>query len=200
MMCRTIGLLVTLALGLLVAPLVPEAQPPKHVYRIGWLVGTTPGRGPGVEAFLEEMRALGYVEGQHFVIERRGAEGQYERFPALAAEGVPHGFENICRAKRFGKPPHRSGPNGWQVPSTRITAGRCSEISMSHGRADPSKPARLIMELADTRTRVMPPLPCEYTGASTPQAIRFPLGKHLFAVEYAAGATDPREAHGASAC
>src|SRR5262249_22814516 len=41
-----------------------------------------------VEAFLEEMRALGYVEGQHLVLEYRGAEGQYERFPDLAAELV----------------------------------------------------------------------------------------------------------------
>jgi len=38
-----------------------------------------------VEAFLEGMRALGYVEGQHLVLEYRGAEGQYERFPELAA-------------------------------------------------------------------------------------------------------------------
>jgi putative tryptophan/tyrosine transport system substrate-binding protein len=86
----TIGLLLTLALSLLVAPLAPEAQPPTHVHRIGWLAGTTPGRGPfgSEEAFLEEMRALGYVEGQHLVMEYRGAEGQYERFPALAAELV----------------------------------------------------------------------------------------------------------------
>jgi putative ABC transport system substrate-binding protein len=34
------------------------------------------------------MRALGYVEGQHLVVESRGAAGQYERFPALAAELV----------------------------------------------------------------------------------------------------------------
>jgi putative tryptophan/tyrosine transport system substrate-binding protein len=34
------------------------------------------------------MRALGYVEGQHLVLEYRGAAGQYERFPALAAELV----------------------------------------------------------------------------------------------------------------
>jgi len=56
----------TLTLGCLcVAPLAPEAQPPTHVHRIGALsgLGTTSGRGPFVEAFLEGMRALGYVEG-----------------------------------------------------------------------------------------------------------------------------------------
>src|SRR5713101_6221239 len=48
----------------------------------------TPGRDPFVEAFLEGMRALGSVEGQHFVLEYRGAAGQFEGFPDLAAELV----------------------------------------------------------------------------------------------------------------
>jgi putative tryptophan/tyrosine transport system substrate-binding protein len=83
-----IGLM--LALALVVASLATEAQQPKNVHRIGTLsaLGTTPGRNPFVEAFLEGMRALGYVEGQHFVLEYRGAEGQFEGFPALAAELV----------------------------------------------------------------------------------------------------------------
>src|SRR2546428_5223615 len=86
-----IGFIITCALGCLgVAPLAPEAQPPTHVHRIGALsgLGTTPGRGPFVEAFLEGMRTLGYVEGQHFVLEYRAAAGQYERLPDLAAELV----------------------------------------------------------------------------------------------------------------
>jgi putative tryptophan/tyrosine transport system substrate-binding protein len=84
-----IGCIITVALGCLcVAPLAPEAQPPTHVHRIGWLVGTTLRRDRNVEAFLEGMRTLGYVEGQNLVIEYREAEGQYERFPALAAELV----------------------------------------------------------------------------------------------------------------
>jgi putative ABC transport system substrate-binding protein len=87
---KLIALLVTLALGLLLAPLAPEAQPPTHVHRLGALsaLGTTPERNPFVEAFLDGMRALGYVEGQHFVLEYRGAEGQFEGFPDLAAELV----------------------------------------------------------------------------------------------------------------
>jgi putative tryptophan/tyrosine transport system substrate-binding protein len=86
-----LGFIITCALGcLLVAPLAPEAQPPTPVHRIGALsgFGTTPGRGPFVEAFLEGMRALGYVEGQNLVLEYRGVAGQFERFPALAAELV----------------------------------------------------------------------------------------------------------------
>ena len=89
-MRRTIiGFIITFALGCLcVAPLAPEAQPPTHVHRIGVLSGRTPGRDSFVEAFLEGMRALGYVEGQNLVMEYRYAAGQYERFPALAAELV----------------------------------------------------------------------------------------------------------------
>jgi hypothetical protein len=59
------ALLITLALGLLVAPLAAEAQPPTPVYRIGYLLGATREQEPFVEAFLEGMRVLGYVEGQN---------------------------------------------------------------------------------------------------------------------------------------
>src|SRR2546428_9340240 len=84
-----IGFIITCALGCLcVAPLAAHAQPPTHVHRIGYLLGTTREQEPYVEGFLEGMRALGYVEGQNLVMEYRYAAGQYERFPALAAELV----------------------------------------------------------------------------------------------------------------
>jgi putative ABC transport system substrate-binding protein len=85
---KTIALIMTLALGLLVAPLAAEAQPPTPVPRIGYLLGATREQEPFVETFLEPMRALGYVEGQNFVMEYRAAAGQAERLPALAAELV----------------------------------------------------------------------------------------------------------------
>jgi putative ABC transport system substrate-binding protein len=88
MTCRTLGLLVTFALGLLVAPLTAEAQPQERVRRIGVLTGTTREQDRNVKAFLEGMRALGYVEGQNLVLEYRGSAGQHERFPAFAAELV----------------------------------------------------------------------------------------------------------------
>jgi ABC-type uncharacterized transport system substrate-binding protein len=88
MRLQPIRLVVTLALVLFTAPLAAVAQQPTHVHRIGYLLGGTREQEPYVEAFLEGMRALGYVEGQHFVMEFREAEGQYERLPALAAELV----------------------------------------------------------------------------------------------------------------
>jgi putative ABC transport system substrate-binding protein len=83
-----VGLVATLALAVLVVPLAAVAQQPMHVHRIGYLLGTTREPEPYVEAFLEGMRALGYVEGQNLVMEYRAAAGQYERLPALAAELV----------------------------------------------------------------------------------------------------------------
>jgi putative ABC transport system substrate-binding protein len=88
MIRRALALLITLALSLLVAPLASEAQPPTPGHRIGVLTAMTRERDRNVKAFLEGMRALGYVEGQHLVLEYRGAAGQYERLPALAAELV----------------------------------------------------------------------------------------------------------------
>ena len=83
-----VGCIVTLTLSLLGVPLAAAAQPSAKVARIGYLLGTTQEQELLLEAFLEAMRALGYVEGQHFVMEYRAAEGQYERLPDLAAELV----------------------------------------------------------------------------------------------------------------
>ncbi len=88
MRCGTVRSTILIALSLLLAPLAPKAQQPTHLHRIGWLAGTTPGEDVFGGAFLEEMRALGYVEGQHLVMEYCYAEGRLERLPTLAAELV----------------------------------------------------------------------------------------------------------------
>ena len=89
MRCRILGLIVTLTLRVLVTPLAVDAQPPTHVHRIGYLSSnSTREQNPFLEAFLEGMRALGYVEGQNLVLEYRTAAGKFERLPSLAAELV----------------------------------------------------------------------------------------------------------------
>jgi putative tryptophan/tyrosine transport system substrate-binding protein len=86
----------TLTLALLAAPLAAEAQQPAtKVYRIAYLgtgplsilTGPEPSL-PGFRAFVQDLRKLGYIEGKNLVIERRSAEGRYERLPDLAAELV----------------------------------------------------------------------------------------------------------------
>jgi putative ABC transport system substrate-binding protein len=88
--------LTAIALALLAAPLAAEAQQPGKVYRIAFLAvasalstlaGPEPSH-PGFRAFVQDLRKFGYVEGQNLVIERRSAEGRFERLPDLAAELV----------------------------------------------------------------------------------------------------------------
>jgi putative ABC transport system substrate-binding protein len=84
---RTIGLLITLALGLLMAPLLAVAQPAGRVPKIGFLSGSSaPAIAREFEAFTQGLRELGYIEGQTMAIEPRYAEGRVEQLPALAAE------------------------------------------------------------------------------------------------------------------
>jgi putative tryptophan/tyrosine transport system substrate-binding protein len=86
---RVIGLLVTLALGLLVAPLAAEAQPAPHMWRIAFLGAESPATSRHfLDAFRQGLHDLGYVEGQNVTIEARWAEGRHERFPDLVDELV----------------------------------------------------------------------------------------------------------------
>src|SRR5262245_36039171 len=79
----TIGILITLTLGIFGMPHVLHAQPPGKVYRIGWLSENARPDG----AYLEALRALGYVEGHNLVVERRYAKQEAD-LPALVAELV----------------------------------------------------------------------------------------------------------------
>ena len=83
-----------ITLGLLAAPLAVEAQKVGKVWRIGVLgfapatadmVGPDP-KNEYVNALLRGLRELGYVHGQHYVTEPRGAEGRAERYPNLVAD------------------------------------------------------------------------------------------------------------------
>jgi hypothetical protein len=88
MWCRTVGVMVTLTLSILVAPLVADAQPAGKVYWIGRLAPGSPEGFPFLEIFRQALHELGYIEGQNLVMEYRWAEGRDERLPDLAAELV----------------------------------------------------------------------------------------------------------------
>ena len=77
-----------LALLALAAPLAAEAQQAAKIARIGYLAFNLAASPHMIEAFLQGLRDLGYVEGGNVVIEYRSAEGKPERLPALAAELV----------------------------------------------------------------------------------------------------------------
>jgi putative ABC transport system substrate-binding protein len=89
MQLSAIGLMLTLALGILWTPLWSEAQQLTQVPRIGLLSSySSTAASRNHEALRQGLHELGYVEGQTIVLEERWAEGKLERLPDLAAELV----------------------------------------------------------------------------------------------------------------
>jgi putative tryptophan/tyrosine transport system substrate-binding protein len=84
-------------------PLAAHAQQAGKVYRIGLILTTSPVAEmvgpepihPLVRAFVRTLRILGYAEGQNLVLERRSAEGKFERFGEIVAELVGRGIDVI---------------------------------------------------------------------------------------------------------
>ena len=71
-------------LGLLALPVI--AQTPK-LWRVGILAsGSTASSGHLYDAFAQGLLELGYVDGRNIVFERRFANGDISRLPALASE------------------------------------------------------------------------------------------------------------------
>lgn len=70
-------------------PVAARAQQSK-VWKIGYLAATTAQSQAQARlgAFLQGLRGLGYIEDKNIKIERRFAEGDYNRLPGLAAELV----------------------------------------------------------------------------------------------------------------
>jgi putative ABC transport system substrate-binding protein len=73
-------------LAALLASLPARGQAPA---RIGFLdPSPSPSSRERVQQLRNGLRAIGYQEGRHYVLEYRSAEGRFERLPALAAELV----------------------------------------------------------------------------------------------------------------
>src|SRR5215475_1996025 len=135
MWCSAIGCIVTLILSLLAVPLAAEAQQPAKVPRVGWLSdGMRAGATAHLhEAFLAGLRDLGYVEGQNLVMERRDAEGQLDRLPALAAQLVARQVEVIVT---------------WGVPGTRAAQQATCTIPIVMAEAGDPVRTGLVASLA----------------------------------------------------
>jgi putative ABC transport system substrate-binding protein len=66
-------------------PLAARAQQAGKIWRIGYIVHE---HLKHFDALFEQLRQLGYVEGQNIIVERRYAQGRAERFEEFAAEMV----------------------------------------------------------------------------------------------------------------
>src|SRR5262245_17149508 len=78
-----------IAFVLVVCVAVAQAQQSGKIFRIGFLDNSTASGSAGLlEAFRQELRKLGWIEGKNIAIEYRFAEQKSERIPELAADLV----------------------------------------------------------------------------------------------------------------
>jgi putative tryptophan/tyrosine transport system substrate-binding protein len=113
-----------------------EAQQPKKLHRIGYLVSSDPAtESARSEAIRLALRELGYIEGQNIAIEYRYAEGKDDRLPGFATELVRLKVDIIVVAG--GVAPVRAAKN----------ATKTIPIVMTGGGIDPVK-AGLVESLA----------------------------------------------------
>ena len=92
-----IGLSVTLAVGILLAPLITNSRAAEST---------------AIEAFHRGLQALGYVEGQNIMMEYRYADGKLEQLPQFAAELVQL---NVAVIVTTGSPPTRAAQQATQT-------------------------------------------------------------------------------------
>jgi putative ABC transport system substrate-binding protein len=78
---------ITLLGGAAAWPLAAGAQQAGRTYRLGVLHNQGP-QSPQFPPFYDELRRLGFVEGQNLIVDSRGYAARTEQFPAVAAELV----------------------------------------------------------------------------------------------------------------
>lgn len=120
----------------LAGPPLPRRGP----WRIGWL---SPVRAhhanPYAEEFAPAMQALGYIEGRDFIVEKRSAEGHYERLPALARELVAQGVDLLIstasNATRAAQGATRTIPIVFVSVSDPVATGIVASLARPGGNA-----------------------------------------------------------------
>lgn len=107
--------------GVLAATLPVGAQAPR-VIRIGRLSPLTPTtEAPFMDAFRKGLQELGWIEGQHYTIEFRFAEGQIERLPGLAASLVREHVDVILTGSNPGALAAKNATT--TIPVVMVTTG-----------------------------------------------------------------------------
>ena len=99
-----------------------DAQQPGKIFRIGFLDNSTAsGIAVLLEAFRQELRKLGWIEGKNIAIEYRFSELKAERLPELAADLVRLNVDLIVTT---GEPPARAAKSATTtIPIVMANAG-----------------------------------------------------------------------------
>jgi putative ABC transport system substrate-binding protein len=88
-------------------PLAARAQRGAgRTYRLGVLHNQGP-QSPQFPPFYDELRRLGFVEGQNLIVDSRGYAVRTEQFPAVAAELVKAQVDAILAGGAAAARPHR---------------------------------------------------------------------------------------------
>src|ERR1700704_7140934 len=83
-----------------------HAQQPAKSRRIGILETVSPALNiRNLAALRRGLRELGYIENQNYILEYRSADGDAERFPALADETVGLGVGFVFTTRTPPPPP-----------------------------------------------------------------------------------------------
>src|SRR5437588_11272914 len=117
--------------------IVRAQQPLAKTYRIGWLAtGSYDAAGSNLnEAFRQELRRLGWAEGQNINIEFRFSEGKFDRLPDLAAELVRL---NVNVIVAVATPSSTAAKNATDtIPIVMIAAGDPVELGLITNLARP---------------------------------------------------------------
>jgi len=127
---------VALALALLAAPLLVDAQQSTKVPRVGYLGGSP--SSPLLEPFRYGLRDLGWVEGQNITIEYRWTEGRAERLPDLVAELIRLNVDVIYAqgsnaAARAAKEATATIPIVFTTPADPLVVGLVSSLARPGG-------------------------------------------------------------------
>src|SRR5215831_5196363 len=113
-----------------------EAQQPKKISKIGWIV-TGSGSATGLESFRREILALGYVEGKNIAFESRYADNKLELLPTLAEELVRREVDVILTGTLSGalaaKNATRTIPIVFVISADPVAAGLVDSLARPGG-------------------------------------------------------------------
>lgn len=186
-----------------VVPRPAAAQQPPRLPVLGLVVASmsaielarTGGPAP-IQAFMQGLQDHGWIEGRNLVIERRSAEGDPARAPAIMAELVARGVDVIALAgwswlQEAAKRATRSIPIVAHFPEDPVLAGMVDSIARPGGNVTGvtlitspdfhNKQLQLLLELAPRIERVA------FLGTRRTlehyRAVLPPAGVSLFPVE-----------------
>jgi putative tryptophan/tyrosine transport system substrate-binding protein len=78
-----------------------RVQQAGKVWRIGSLSPGSSGQSDNIKTFMQGLNDLGYVDGKNIQFERRVADGNLDRLPALAADLVRANVDVILAESSF---------------------------------------------------------------------------------------------------